>query len=58
LSIALRDVALAPHGVDGGDRPLDRPHGEPLRNSRDVVGLFRHFDLSQHEALARKADAM
>lgn len=47
-------MALAAHGVDGDDRPLDHQHVEERRNSDDLVGFFRHFDLPEHEALARR----
>ena len=48
----LRDVALAPHSVDGDDGSLDRHHVEQFRDRGDLVGLFRHLDLPQHQALA------
>ena len=44
----LGNVALAAHGVDGDDRPLDHQHAEERRNSDDLVGFFRHFDLPEH----------
>src|SRR5258708_3388757 len=50
----LGDVALAAHGVDGDDGALDRQHVEKRRDGDDLVGLVRHFDLAEHEALARR----
>ena len=47
------DVALAAHRIDGHDGPLDRQHVEQLGDGDDLVGLFRHLDLAEHEALAR-----
>ncbi len=49
----LRDVALAAHRIDSDDRPFDRQHVEKLRDCHDLIGLLRHFDLTEHEALAR-----
>jgi hypothetical protein len=28
--------------------PLDHQHAEERRNSDDLVGFFRHFDLPEH----------
>jgi hypothetical protein len=48
-----RDGALTAHRVDRDDCPLDRQHVENLWDRDDFVGLFRHLDLPQHEALVR-----
>jgi hypothetical protein len=48
----LGSVALAAHGIDGDDRPLDRQHGEQLRDSDDFVGFLAHLDLAQDQLLA------
>jgi hypothetical protein len=37
--------------IDGHDRPLDRQHVEQFGDGDDLVGLFRHLHLTQHEAL-------
>jgi len=50
----LGDVALAAHGVDGDDGAVDRQHIEKRRDGDDLVGFVRHFDLAEHEALARR----
>jgi hypothetical protein len=47
----LRDIALAPHGIDGHDRSLDRKHVQKLGDHDDLVGPFRHFDLAEHKPL-------
>ena len=49
----LGDVALAAHGIDGHDGAFDRQHVEQLRDSADLVGLLRHLDLAEHQALPR-----
>lgn len=46
------DVALAAHRIDGDDRPLDRQHLQQLGDGHDLVGLVRHVDLTEHQALA------
>ena len=48
------NIALASHGIDGHDGALDRHHGEERRDRDNFVRLFRHFDLPEHEALARR----
>jgi hypothetical protein len=48
----LRDVALAPHRIDRDDRPFDRQHRQQFGDRDDLVGLFRDFDLAEHQTLA------
>jgi hypothetical protein len=50
----LRNLALAANRLDGDDGALDCHHVEECRNGDDLVGLFRDFDLSEHEALTRR----
>ncbi|HKM80988.1 MAG TPA: hypothetical protein VJY15_08515, partial [Candidatus Acidoferrum sp.] len=50
----LRDVALASHRIDGDDRTFDDHHVQQLRDRDDLVGLLRHLDLAEYEALARR----
>src|SRR4051794_16333515 len=47
----LRDAALASHGLDGHDGALDRQQVQQLGDGDDLIGLVRHLDLTQHEAL-------
>jgi hypothetical protein len=49
----LGDISLTPHRVNGDDGAVDRQHVEQGRNGHDLVGFFRHRDLSEHEALTR-----
>jgi hypothetical protein len=48
----LGDVALAAHGVDGDDGPLDRQHIEKRRDGDDLVRFIRDLDLAEHQTLA------
>ena len=50
----LGDVALTAHGIDGDDGALDRQHVEQLGDRHDLIGFFRHLELSEHEPLARR----
>ncbi len=43
---------MTAHRIDGHDRPLDRQHVQQLGNCHELVGLFRHFHLAEHQALA------
>src|SRR5436190_5344686 len=47
----LSDIALATHRIDGHDRPFDRQHLQELGDGDDLVGLLRHLDLAEYEAL-------
>src|ERR1700732_1580565 len=49
----LRDLALAPHSVDGDDGTFDGQQVQQLWNSDDLIGFFGYLDLAQHETLAR-----
>jgi len=51
--------ALAAHGIDGDDGALNGQHVQQLGNGDDLIGLVRHLDLPQHQALrAAKAETM
>src|SRR5450432_362288 len=49
----LRDLALAPHSVDGDDRAVDGQQVKQLRNGDDFIGFFGYLDLTEHETLTR-----
>ena len=57
LSLLVEDfpgnLALAAQGIDGDDGALDRQHIEKRRDGDDLVGFVRHFDLAEHQTLAR-----
>ena len=44
---------LTSHRIDRDDCSLDREHFEKSGDRRDLIGLFRHFHLAQHQTLAR-----
>jgi len=50
----LGDVALTAHGIDAHDRALNRQQIQQFGDRDDFVRLLRHFDLPEHEALARR----
>ena len=50
----LGDGALAADRVEGDDGALDRQEIKQLGDCDDLVGLVRHFDLAEHQALARR----
>ena len=48
----LGNTALAAHRIDGHDGALDRHHIEERRDGDNLIRLFCHLDLPEHEALA------